>query len=67
MIIEGDPGTLIENQFTTWSSGALASYTAEILHTPGDVFEASERANAKAGRVYDAPNRDKIDRMLLDE
>ena len=38
MIVEGDPGTLLENQFTTWSSGALASYTAEIFHTPEDVF-----------------------------
>ena len=60
MIVEGDPGTLLENQFTTWSSGALASYTAEILHTPDDVFEASKRANAKARRAYDAPNRDEL-------
>ena len=67
MIVEGHPGTLLENQFTTWSSGALASYTAEILHTPEDVFEASKRANGKAGRAYNAPNRDEIDRKLLEE
>ena len=67
MIVHGNAGTLLENQSTTWLSGALASYTAEILHTPEDVFEASKRANAKAGRAYDAPNRDEIDRMLLDE
>lgn len=67
MTVEGDPGTLLENQFTTWSSGASASCIAEILHTPEDVCEASNKSNAKAGRACDAPNRHEIDRMLLDE
>ena len=67
MIVEGDPDKLVEAEFSVLASGAIASYTAELLHTPETVFAATQRVNESAGKIYDAPNRDEIDRMLLDE
>ena len=66
VIMEGDVSDLAAAEFAFMSSGAFKSAEAHLLITGAEMNAAQKRA----GRIvsnYDAPNRDEIDRMLLDE
>ena len=66
VIMEGDVSDLAAAEFAFMSSGAFKSAEAHLLITGAEMNAAQKRA----GRIvsnYDAPTRDEIDRMLLDE
>ena len=66
LIVEGDPEKLTVLEVWAMSTGAFQSVEAEVLIPPNSISEAAETVSEVYGE-YDAPNRDEIDRMLLDE
>ena len=66
VIAEGDPEKAILVEVSAMATGAFSSAVSEIIATPEDFLEQSETAAELAER-FDSPNRDEIDRMLLDE
>ena len=66
VIMEGDIADLAAAEFAFMSSGAFKTAEANFLITGAEMNAAQSRAGSMVAK-YDAPNRDEIDRMLLDE
>ena len=66
VIAEGNPEKAILVEVSAMATGAFSSAVCEIIATPEDFLEQSETAAELAER-FDSPNRDEIDRILLDE
>ena len=63
---EGDPNKMPLLELVIMESGSFLTCGAEILTPIEELMEMQVTANALISE-YDAPNRDEIDRMLLDE
>lgn len=63
-IVEASASAIATAQMVGMSSGGFTQVSAEEL-TPSDVFLKGQEAGARI--KFDAPNRDEIDRMLLDK
>ena len=63
---EGDPNIMPLLELVIMESGSFLTCGAEILTPIEELMEMQVTANALITE-YDAPNRDEIDRMLLDE
>ena len=48
------------------ATGGYASAQCEVITTPEDFLDKARRA-ADLTAAFDAPNRDEIDRMLMEE
>ena len=57
---------MIQAEILCRASGGYDSAEAEIVVTPEEFFDAVSEMSQKIAE-FDAPNRDEIDRMLLDE
>ena len=66
ILAEGDPSKMIQAEILCRASGGCDSAEAEIVVTPEEFFDAASEMFQKIAE-FDAPNRDEIDRMLLDE
>ncbi len=66
MICEGDPKKMVAAEISLMATGGFASAQCEVIVTPEEFLEEAQSA-AKLTATFDAPNRDEIDRMLLDE
>ncbi len=66
ILAEGDPSKMIQAEILCRASGGYDSAEAEIVVTPEEFFDAASEMSQKIAE-FDAPNRDEIDRMLLDE
>ena len=66
MIAEGDPKKMVAAEITAMATGGYASAQCEVITTPEEFLEEAQSA-AELTATFDAPNRDEIDRMLLDE
>ena len=66
VIMEGDVTQLAAAEFAFMSSGAFMSVEAHILITGSEMTTAQKLAGNLVSD-YDAPNRDEIDRMLIEE
>ena len=64
ILAEGDPGMIITAEVSAMASGAFEYATGEVIATPEE-FRA--RSAAAQNVVLKAPNRDEIDRMLMEE
>ena len=65
-LLEGDPSLQLSVYQTLNWSGAFEYVTCEVL-LPSDEIASSRVLAEKLGARFNAPNRDEIDRMLLDE
>ena len=65
-ILEGPPEGAIMMEQVLSATGAYEEVEAEILEVVEDVKSRSDRVRKLAGS-FQNPNRDEIDRMLLDE
>ena len=63
---EGDPKAMVAAEISAMATGGYASAQCEVIITPEDLLDEAKRA-ADLTAAFDAPNRDEIDRMLLDE
>ena len=61
---EGDPEMIITAEVSAMASGAFEYATCEVIATPKE-FPA--RIAAAQNVVLKAPNRDEIDRILMEE
>ncbi|MEC8564264.1 MAG: hypothetical protein VXY90_10270 [Pseudomonadota bacterium] len=66
LIVEGDAEKIPVLEAWAMSTGAFSSTQAEVL-IPLKEFVRAAKSVGKVYDLYDAPNRDEIDRMLLDE
>ena len=66
MIAKGDPKAMVAAEISAMATGGYASAQCEVITTPEDFLDEAQRA-ADLTAAFDAPNRDEIDRMLLDE
>ena len=66
MIVEGDPENMVAMEVSIMSSGAFEYAHCEVIVTPEAFLTQTQRAGELAAK-YDAPNRDEIDRMLLED
>ena len=57
---------MVAAEITAMVTGGYASEQCEVITTPEDFLEEAQSA-AELTATFDAPNRDEIDRMLLDE
>ena len=65
-IAEGDPDKIPLAEAWAMSTGAFLSVKADVL-TPLAEFVEATKTLTKVYDLYEAPNQDEIDRMLLDE
>ena len=65
-MIKGDPEKTFLAEMVMTASGGFTSVETETLITADEMLEYQKEAGRLTNR-YDAPNRDEIDRMLLDE
>ena len=61
---EGDPEMIITAEVSAMASGAFEYATCEVIATPE---EFRTRSLAAQNVVLKAPNRDEIDRILMEE
>ena len=66
MICEGDVANIPAIKIIFMATGGYTNCKSEILHTEGEMASHRQRARALFPS-FDAPNRDEIDRMLLEE
>ena len=66
MIAEGDPKAMVAAEISAMATGGYASAQCEVITTPEDFLDEAQRA-ADLTAAFDAPNRDEIDRMLMEE
>ena len=66
MIVEGDPENMVAMEVSIMSSGAFEYAHCEVIVTPEAFLTQTQQAGKLAAK-YDAPNRDEIDRVLLDD
>ena len=66
LIIEGDPHIMTEIQFMLQGSGGYTDVSVKLLLTGKEFQEKGEGAGEILDR-FGAPNRDEIDRLLLEE
>ncbi len=66
ILAKGYPSKMIQAEILCRASGGYDSAEAEIVVTPEEFFNAASEMSQKIAE-FDAPNRDEIDRMLLDE
>ena len=66
LIIEGDPSIMTEIQFMLQGSGGYTDVTVKLLLTGKEFQEKGKGAGEILDR-FGAPNRDEIDRLLLEE
>ena len=66
MIAEGDPRAMVADEISAMATGGYASAQCEVITTPEDFLDEAQRA-ADLTAAFDAPNRDEIDRMLMEE
>ena len=64
-MVEGDPNELGVREFTLRESGGFEAIEIEQIMTSDEIIEVMGRAKSLAGD-YAAPNRDEIERMLLE-
>ncbi len=65
-IIEGDPSILPMMHFTSKGTGGFQHMEAKLLIETHDLADHAKKAGELFGS-FSPPNRDEIDRMLLDE
>ena len=63
-LAEGDPEMIIIAEVSAMASGAFEYATCEVIANPE---EFRTRSAAAQNVVLKAPNRDEIDRMLMEE
>ena len=63
---EGDPKAMVAAEISAMATGGYASAQCEVITTPEDFLDEAQRA-ADLTAAFDAPNRDEIDRMLMEE
>ena len=66
MIAEGDPKRMVAAEISAMATGGFASAKCEVITTPEEFQEEAQIA-AELTAAFNAPNRDEIDRMLLEE
>ncbi|MED5359882.1 MAG: hypothetical protein VYD85_15915, partial [Pseudomonadota bacterium] len=66
MIAEGDPKAMVAAEISAMATGGYASAQCEVITTPEDFLDEAQRA-ADLTAAFDAPNRDQIDCMLMEE
>ena len=66
MIAEWDPKAMVAAEISAMATGGYASAQCEVITTPEDFLHEAKRA-ADLTAAFDAPNRDEIDRMLMEE
>ena len=66
LIAEGDPKKMVAAEISTMATGGYSSAQCEVITTPEEFLKEAQSA-AELTATFDAPNRDEIDRMLLDE
>ena len=66
MIAEGDPKAMVAAEISAMATGGYASAQCEVITAPEDFLDEAQRA-ADLTAAFDAPNRDEIDRMLMEE
>ena len=66
MIAEGDLKAMVAAEISAMATGGYASAQCEVITTPEDFLDEAQRA-ADLTAAFDAPNRDEIDRMLMEE
>ena len=66
MIAEEDPKAMVAAEISAMATGGYASAQCEVITTPEDFLDEAQRA-ADLTAAFDAPNRDEIDRMLMEE
>ncbi len=57
---------MVAAEISTMAAGGYASAQCEVITTPEDFLDEAKRA-ADLTATFDAPNRDEIDRMLMEE
>ena len=57
---------MVAAEITAMVTGGYAPEQCEVITTPEDFLEEAQSA-AELTATFDAPNRDEIDHMLLDE
>ena len=65
-IAEGDPDKIPLAEAWAMSTGAFLSVKADVLTPLGEFVEATKTLT-RVYDLYEAPNQDEIDRILLDE
>tara|TARA_B100000989_G_C19490414_1_gene449499 strand:- start:551 stop:913 length:363 start_codon:yes stop_codon:yes gene_type:complete len=65
-IIEGDPSIIPMMHFTSKGTGGFQHMEAKLLIESHELFDHAKKAGELFGTLS-PPNRDEIDRMLLDE
>ena len=63
---KGDPKAMVAAEISAMATGGYASAQCEVITTPEDFLDEAQRA-ADLTAAFDAPNRDEIDRMLMEE
>ena len=66
LIAEGDPKKMVAAEISTMATGGYSSAQCEVITTPEEFLEEAQSA-AELTATFDAPNRDEIDRKLLEE
>ena len=66
VIVEGDPSKLPALELIYLSSGGYVGLESEVMYDPEEWQKIRDLAR-KVAPSFEAPNRDEIDRMLLDE
>ena len=66
LLIKGDPEKTFLAEMVMMASGGFTSVENETLITADEMLAYQKEAGRLTDR-YDAPNRDEIDRILLDE
>ena len=57
---------MVAAEISIMATGGYVSAQCEVITTPEEFLEEAQSA-ADLTATFDAPNRDEIDRMLLDE
>ena len=57
---------MVAAEISAIATGCYASAQYEVITTPEDFLDEAKRA-ADLTAAFDAPNRDEIDRMLMEE
>ncbi|MEC7302380.1 MAG: hypothetical protein VXV97_07440 [Pseudomonadota bacterium] len=57
---------MVAAEISAMATGGYASAQCEVITTPEDFLDEAQRA-ADLTAAFDAPNRDEIDRMLMEE
>ena len=66
MIGEGDPKAMVAAEISAMATDVYASAQCEVITTLEDFLDEAQRT-AGLTAAFEVPNRDEIDRMLMEE